>query len=85
MNVLIAGGGRTASELARLLVAQKHDVRLVEGRREVLSRLHKEIPTEVVYEGAPAQIDVLERAGIARSHVFVACLPDDADNLAVCF
>ncbi len=85
MNVLIAGGGRTASELARLLVAQKHDVRLVEGRRDVLSRLHKELPTEVVYEGAPAQIDVLERAGITRSQVLVACLPDDADNLALCF
>ncbi len=85
MNVLIAGGGRTASELARLLVAQKHEVRLVEGRRDVLSRLHKELPTEVIYEGAPAQIDVLEQAGIARSHVLVACLPDDADNLAVCF
>jgi trk system potassium uptake protein TrkA len=85
MNVLIGGGGRTASELARLLVAQKHDVRVVEGRRDVLSRLHKELPTEVVYEGPPAQIDVLERAGIARSHVVVACLPDDADNLALCY
>jgi trk system potassium uptake protein TrkA len=85
MNVLIAGGGRTASELARLLVAQKHEVRLVEGRRDVLSRLHKELPTEVVYEGAPAQIDVLERAGIARTHVLVASLPSDADNLALCY
>ncbi len=85
MNVLVAGGGRTASELARLLVAQNHEVRLVEGRRDVLSRLHKELPTEVIYEGAPAQLDVLERAGVARSHVVVACLPDDADNLAVCF
>jgi trk system potassium uptake protein TrkA len=85
MNVLIAGGGRTASELARLLVAQKHEVRLVEGRREVLSRLHKEIPTEVIYEGAPAQIDNLERAGIKSAQVLVACLPEDADNLALCY
>jgi trk system potassium uptake protein TrkA len=85
MNVLIAGGGRTASELARLLVAQKHEVRLVEGRAEILSRLHRELPTEVIYEGSPVLIDVLERAGIASSHVLVACLPDDADNLAVCY
>ncbi|MGH9321881.1 MAG: potassium channel family protein [Vicinamibacteria bacterium] len=85
MNVLIAGGGRTASELARLLVAQKHDVRVVEGRAEILSRLHRELPTEVIYEGSPALLDVLERAGIADSHVLVACLPDDADNLAVCY
>ena len=46
MIVLIAGGGRTASELARLLVAQNHEVRLVEGRRDVLARLHKELSAD---------------------------------------
>jgi trk system potassium uptake protein TrkA len=85
MNVLIAGGGRTASELARLLVAQNHQVRLVEWRAPILSRLHRELPTEVIYEGSPGDLDVLERAGIGRAQVFVACLPEDADNLAVCY
>lgn len=85
MIVLIAGGGRTGSELARLLVEQHHAIRLVEGRPEVLTRLHRELPTEVIYEGSPAQLDVLERAGISAAQVLVACLPRDADNLAVSF
>jgi trk system potassium uptake protein TrkA len=85
MIVLIAGGGRTGSELARLLVGQQHEIRLVEGRPDVLTRLHRELPTEVIYEGSPAQLDVLERAGIGGAQVLVACLPTDADNLAITF
>jgi len=83
--VLITGGGRTASSLAQLLVDQKHEVHLVEGRPDVLTRLHRELPTEVVYQGSPIEIDTLERAGIARAQVLAACLPRDADNLAISF
>ncbi len=36
MFVLIAGGGRTGAQLASFLVAQKHEVRLIEHRRDVL-------------------------------------------------
>jgi trk/ktr system potassium uptake protein len=85
MNVTIAGGGRTASELARLLAAQKHAVRVVEGRTSVLAVLHRELPTEAIHEGDPVELEVLEAAGIARADVLVACLPHDADNLAVSF
>jgi trk system potassium uptake protein TrkA len=85
MFVLIAGGGRTGSTLASFLVSQRHDVRLVEHRREVLQHLHRELPTEVVYEGVPTHPEILEEAGIARAQVLAACLPGDADNLALCF
>ena len=85
MFVLITGGGRTASALAQLLVGQKHEVHLVEGRPDVLTRLHRELPTEVIYQGSPIEIDTLERAGIARARVLAACLPKDADNLAISF
>ena len=85
MFVLIAGGGRTAAHLATLLVAQQHEVRLIEHRREVLSRLHHELPTEVLYEGNAIDPQVLEEAGIRRAKVLAACTATDADNLALCF
>ena len=85
MFVLITGGGRTASALAQLLVGQKHEVHLVEGRPDVLTRLHRELPTEVIYQGSPIGMDALERAGIARAQVVATCLPKDADNLAISF
>jgi trk/ktr system potassium uptake protein len=85
MFVLIAGGGRTGSQLAALLVAQNHRVHLIEHRRDILSHLHHELPTEAIYEGHPTDPLVLEEAGIRRAQVLAACMGDDADNLALCF
>jgi trk system potassium uptake protein len=50
MFILIAGGGLTAAHLAMLLVRQNHQVCLVEHRREILTSLHRELPTEVIYD-----------------------------------
>jgi trk system potassium uptake protein TrkA len=85
MYVLIAGGGRTAAQLATLLLAQKHDVHLVEQRRDILSRLHRELPTEAIYEADPIDPTALEVAGIRQAQVVVACTPDDANNLLICY
>jgi trk system potassium uptake protein len=83
MKVLIAGGGRTGSHLAHLLHEQKHDVRLVESRPETLANLHRELPTEVVFEGEPTDPQVLEAAGIGDSQVLAAVTAVDSDNLVI--
>lgn len=85
MFVLITNGGRTGAQLASMLVAQQHKVRLIEHRREVLAHLHRELPTEVIYEGNATDPQVLEQAGIRQARVLVACDTKDADNLAICF
>jgi len=85
MFVLIAGGGRTASELGRFLVDQKHEAHLIEDRPEVLARLHRELPTEAIHVGSAIDAVLLEHAGIRKCDVLAACLPRDADNLALCY
>jgi trk/ktr system potassium uptake protein len=85
MFVLIAGGGRTGSQLAIMLLAQQHQVLVVEHRREILAHLHRELPTEVIYEGNALDPQVLEQAGIRRAQVVAACTVSDADNLLLCF
>ena len=85
MFVVIGGGGRTGTQLATLLVAQGHEVHLIEDRRHILTRLHRELPTEVIYEGYPTDPSVLEQAGIQRAQMVAACNEDDASNLAMCF
>jgi trk system potassium uptake protein TrkA len=85
MFVLIAGGRRTAAQLATLLLAQNHQVHVVEPRREVLAHLHRELPTEAIYEGEATDPQVLEQAGIRSADVLAACTADDADNLVLCF
>jgi len=85
MRVVIAGGGRTASHLATVLLRLDHDVRVIEPRPEVLRWLHKELPTEIIFEGDPLDPIVFEAAGGHGATVLAACTPSDADNLMLCF
>ena len=85
MFVLIAGGGRTGARLASLLIDQNYKVRLIEHRRELLTHLHQELPTEVIYEGNAVDPSVLEAAGGREAHLVAAVTADDSTNLAICF
>jgi trk system potassium uptake protein TrkA len=85
MFVLIAGGGRTGARLANLLLNQNYKVRLIENRPELLSHLHQELPTEVIYEGHPVDPAVLESAGAREVHALAAVTSNDSLNLALCF
>lgn len=85
MFVLIAGGGRTGARLANLLVNQNYRVRLIENRRELLTHLHQELPTEIIYEGNPVDPAVLDAAGIRDAHAVAAVTSSDSTNLVLCF
>jgi len=85
MFVLIAGGGRTGSRLASLLLNQNYKVRLIENRRNMLAHLHQDLPTEVIYEGHPVEPNVLEAAGARDAHAIAAVTSNDSLNLALCF
>jgi trk system potassium uptake protein TrkA len=85
MFVLIAGGGRTGARLANLLLNQNYKVRLIENRRELLSHLHQELPTEVIYEGHAIDPAVLELAGAREAHAIAAVTSNDALNLTLCY
>lgn len=85
MYVLIAGGGRTGMQLATLLLSEGYKVRIIESRPELLSYLHQELPTEVIYEGFATDPDTLKEAGVNQAHILAACTSDDATNLVLCF
>lgn len=85
MFVVIAGGGRTGAQLASVLLAGNYQVRLIEHRPELLERLHRELPTEVIYEGSGIDPQVLEQAGIRNAQVLAATTDTDANNLVLCY
>ena len=85
MLVIVIGGGRTGAQLARALLRQDHEVHIVDNRKDVLARIHRELPTESIYEGDPIDPLVLERAGIREANVMAACTTEDSTNLVLCY
>jgi trk system potassium uptake protein TrkA len=85
MFVVIASGGRTGAQLAHMLVSMEHEVRVIEDRPDVLSRIHRELPTETIVEGDPLDLQVLELAGIRQANVLAACTTLDETNLTLCY
>jgi trk system potassium uptake protein TrkA len=84
MYILVAGGGKVGSNFARVLLKdRKHEVTLIEQRRDRFERLEHEFEHQVQV-GDATEIFVLERAGIARPPDVVAALTgDDEDNLII--
>ena len=85
MYVLIIGGGRTGSQLASYLLDQNHEVRVVECRKEVLARMHRDLPTEIIIEGNVIDPVVLEQASISTADVIAAVTSSDEQNLVICY
>ncbi len=68
-----------------MLLEQNHKVVVIEHRPDIIDRLHRELPTEVIFEGYATEPDVLERAGIRKAQVVAACAAQDEDNLVFCY
>jgi len=83
MYVIIAGGGKVGSNVARTLTDLGHEITMIEQRPDRFSRLEEEFGPAVI-RGDATEIAVLERAGIARPPALVlAVTGDDEDNLVI--
>jgi trk system potassium uptake protein len=84
MFVLIAGGGKVGSNIARTLLRRGHEVALVEQRRDHWEELEEEFEHRAIL-GDATEIFVLERAGMRRPpDLVVAVTGDDEDNMVIC-
>src|SRR5213080_3653658 len=84
MYLLIAGGGKVGSNLARGLIRGNHEVTLIEQRRDKFDQLELEFEHQV-HKGDATELFVLERAGIKRPpDIVVAVTGDDEDNIIIC-
>jgi trk system potassium uptake protein len=84
MFVVLIGGGRTGTQLAKTLIQQNHTVHVVENRTDILSMIHRELPTESIFQGNPIDPSVLDQAGIKEADVLAAVTTRDEVNLAIC-
>ncbi|MDP2232011.1 MAG: TrkA family potassium uptake protein [Actinomycetota bacterium] len=85
MYIVINGGGKVASYLARTMVDSGHDVAIIEKRDEIVHKLGSELPQSVlIIHGDGCDAAYLEDAGVSHADVFVASTGDDDDNLVAC-
>jgi trk system potassium uptake protein TrkA len=83
MYIIVAGGGKIGANLVRSLVEMGHEVTLIEEKPLRFARLEQEFGP-VVLRGDATEINVLERAGIARPpELLLAATGDDEDNLVI--
>jgi trk system potassium uptake protein TrkA len=81
--VIVAGGGKVGSNVARSLVAGGHEVTLIEQRKFRFEKLEDEFEHRAI-RGDATELYVLERAGIERPpDVVVAATGDDEDNIVI--
>ena len=89
MFILIVGGGRVGSSLARAMLRDGHAVSCLDEDPEAHARL--EIGLESSWEdsggqftvGTGLEIEALEEAGIERADAFVAATDGDNTNIVI--
>ncbi|HEX3468653.1 MAG TPA: TrkA family potassium uptake protein [Candidatus Elarobacter sp.] len=84
MFILIVGGGKVGTYLARGLIKQQHEVVVIEKDARKAQMMTNLLETDVAIVGDGCDPNVLLQAGVARSDVVVADTGDDEDNLVVC-
>ena len=85
MYVVINGGGKVASYLARTLLERGQAVAIIEKRAEIVEKLVAELPgSPLIIQGDGCDAVFQEDAGAGRADVFVAATGDDDDNLVSC-
>jgi trk system potassium uptake protein TrkA len=82
--ILIVGGGKVGTYLARGLIKQQHEVVVIEKDARKAQLMTNLLESDIAVVGDGCDPNVLMQAGLARADVVVADTGDDEDNLVVC-
>jgi trk system potassium uptake protein TrkA len=83
MYIIIVGAGKVGYHLGRLLMAEGHEVMLIEEDRSKVELLSLEFH-DAIMQGNGSTVEVLKEAGANRADVLVATTGNDEDNLVIC-
>jgi trk system potassium uptake protein TrkA len=84
MFIIIVGGGKVGTYLARDLLGQGHEVVVIEKDARKAQLMTNLLEGDIAIVGDGCDPMILAQAGVARADVVVADTGDDEDNLVVC-
>lgn len=83
MYIIVVGGGRVGYYLLKALLAEGHEVLLIEKDARICKTITDEMGS-VCYRGDGCEAAVLAEVGTGRADMLVAVTGDDEDNLVSC-
>ena len=83
MDIIIAGTGKTGKTLARQLIAEGHDLTLIDTNSRVLESTMEQFDAMAVC-GNCASKEVLLQAGVKKAQLLIAATDADEVNLLCC-
>ncbi len=83
MYVIVAGGGKVGFYLSQHLLAEGHEILLIERNADRVVEIN-EVLGAVAIAGDAAEASTLVAAGAPRADVVVAVTGEDEDNLVIC-
>jgi trk system potassium uptake protein TrkA len=81
--IIVAGGGKVGFYLAQHLLAEGHEVLLIERNPDRVTEIN-EVLGAVALAGDAAEAATLVAAGALRADVVIAVTGEDEDNLVIC-
>lgn len=83
MKIAIAGAGAIGEHLAAVLVADEHDVTLIDRDDTVIQRVAVRVPKARCVQADACEVRSLTRLGLESFDAIVAATGDDEDNLVI--
>lgn len=84
MYIVVNGGGKVGSFLAKTLKGRGHDVAVIERHEQTCREIASELPDILVVHGDGCNIPAQKEAGTGHADVFASVTGDDDDNLVAC-
>ncbi len=83
MYIIVVGGGRVGYYLTKALLAEGHEVLVLERSATICEALDEELGS-ICVRGDGCETTTLSEVGTGRSDMLIAVTGDDEDNLVAC-
>jgi len=84
MRIIIVGGGKLAYYLVKTLLPSRHEITIIEQRKDVCEKIATDFDEVQVFNGDGTNISILEKAKCHKADFLVAVTGKDENNLIAC-